>query len=410
MEALLTKYGYVLFFLGVAAEGDAFLLGGAFLAYRGFFQLPLVIFLAITSNTLVGLIYYMVSRARGRAWLESRFSSFKNFAPVTRWMERHSERLLLASRYAVGFRIIIPAACGALGMPPARFNILNLLASILWVVPTALLGFYFGDAAERLFIGAKRYELWVLVILALAAGFILLYRHLRRTEWFEDLKREDLHYLAPMLIGFMGAINLISAVWPRSRDHLGVIGHWLSLAVTQPSRPLMLLTGVALIQVSRNLARRKTIAWYCAVLALSASLLLHVTRAFDLHNALAAGLLLAYLIPNRRRYNEPADPGSLRLVLLMACLLAAAVLIYGYIGLWQLEGQFNWHAKSGLLRETFRSGILILEPGLDPNTARAAQFLTSLQIAGWLARIYLLALILPPVFFRHRTPPNRARI
>jgi lysylphosphatidylglycerol synthetase-like protein (DUF2156 family) len=325
-------------------------------------------------------------------------------------MERHSERLLLASRYAVGFRIIIPAACGALGMPPARFNILNLLASILWVVPTALLGFYFGDAAERLFIGAKRYELWVLVILALAAGFILLYRHLRRTEWFEDLKREDLHYLAPMLIGFMGAINLISAVWPRSRDHLGVIGHWLSLAVTQPSRPLMLLTGVALIQVSRNLARRKTIAWYCAVLALSASLLLHVTRAFDLHNALAAGLLLAYLIPNRRRYNEPADPGSLRLVLLMACLLAAAVLIYGYIGLWQLEGQFNWHAKSGLLRETFRSGILILEPGLDPNTARAAQFLTSLQIAGWLARIYLLALILPPVFFRHRTPPNRARI
>jgi membrane protein DedA with SNARE-associated domain len=403
MEALLIKYGYVLFFLGVAAEGDAFLIGGAFLAYRGLFQLPLVIFLAITSNTLAGLVYYLVSRARGRAWLENRFSSFRSFARVISWMARHSERLLLGSRYAVGFRIIIPAACGALGMPPARFNILNLLASIIWVVPTALLGYYFGDVAEKMFAGARHYELSILVALLLAAGLILLYRHLHRSEWIEDLKLEDLHYLAPLLIGCMGAINVVSAVWPRSRGHLGAVGHWLSLSVTQPSRPLMLVAGVALIQVSRSLARRKTVAWFFAVLALAASLLLHVTRAFDLHNAIAAGLLLAYLIPNRRRFNEAAEPGSFRMAALTACMLAAAVFIYGYIGLWHLEGQFRWHAGSGLAFETFRSGILILEPGLDPKTAGAAHFLTSLQIAGWLARVYLLILILPPVLFRrHR--------
>jgi membrane protein DedA with SNARE-associated domain len=400
MEALLIKYGYVFLFLGVAAEGDAFLLAGAFMAHRGIFNLQIVIALAIVSNTLADLIYYMMARARGREWLDRRFESHKSFNRIISWMERYSDWLLLASRYAVGFRIIIPAACGALKMRPIRFNILNVAASFLWVIPTALLGFYFGDAAERLFAGARRYELWIVLILALAAALIILYRHIRHTEWFEDLRLEDLHYLAPMLIGLMGAINLLSAVWPRSQGHLRALGGWLPLSVIQPSRPLMLFAGVALLQVSHNLARRNVLAWYVAVIALSASLILHITRAFDLHHALAAGLLLAYLISNRRRYDVPGDSGSIRLVVLMTFLLAATVFIYGFVGLSHLHEQFNWHAGSNPFNETMRSGILILEPGLDPMTTRAGRFLSSLQIAGWLARLYVLALFLWPVIPR----------
>ncbi len=407
MEALLIKYGYVLFFLGVAAEGDTFLLAGAYMAHRGIFHLGVVIFLAITSNTIANLIYFMVARTRGRAWLDSRFGGFKSYSRLSRWMGKYSDWLILASRYAFGLRIIIPAACGALGMPPVRFNILNFVASIIWVIPMALLGFYFGNAAERMFAGARRYQWWILLILLLAAGAILLYRHIRHAEWLEDLKFEDLHYLAPMLIGFMGAINLLSAVWPRSRGQLRALGGWLPLAVTQPSRPLMLLAGVALVQVSYSLARRKALAWYVAVLTLSASLLLHLTRAFDLHHALAAGLLLAYLGSNRRRYDVPSETGSLRLVALMAGVLALAVCAYGCIGLWQLQEQFAWHAGSNPFFETIRSGILILEPGLQPRTLRAERFLSSLQIAGWLARIYILVLFLPPIMLRRGAGSKR---
>jgi len=36
MEHLLLKYGYLLLFLGVADEGEAFLLAGAYLAQRGY--------------------------------------------------------------------------------------------------------------------------------------------------------------------------------------------------------------------------------------------------------------------------------------------------------------------------------------------------------------------------------------
>ena len=407
MEALLIKYGYVLFFLGIAAEGDAVLLAGSLMAHRGVFSLPWIIFLAVTSATLANIIYYMVARARGRAWLLDRFGGYKAFSKVMRWMERYSGWLLLGNRYAIGFRIIIPAACGAQGMSPVRFHILNLLASIAWAVPTSLLGFYFGEAARRLFLGAKRYELWAMTALILASAVILLYRHLRRVEWIEDLKLEDLHYLAPLLIGFMGAINALSAIWPRSQGHLSALGGWFPLAAAQPSRPLMLLAGVALLQVSHSLALRKKLAWYVAVLALSASLLLHITRAFDLHHAIAAGLLLAYLVPNRRRYDAPSGTGSIQFAVLAASLLAAAVFAYGFVGLWHLQEQFTWRAGPSPALEAIRSGLLILEPGLNPETIRAQRFLNSLQIAGWLARIYALVLFLPPVLFRSKAVGSR---
>ena len=43
-----------------------------------------------------------------------------------------------------------------------------------------------------------------------------------------------------------------------------------------------------------------------------------------------------------------------------------------------------------------RSGLLILDPGVDPVTEHAARFLGALQIAGWAGRLYTLVLLLRP--------------
>ena len=85
----------------------------------------------------------------------------------------------------------------------------------------------------------------------------------------------------------------------------------------------MLLAGVALLQVTRNLSRRKALAWWVAVAALTVSILSHAGRAFDLHHSMVAALLLAYLLVYRRRFQARSDPASLRRALLMAPVLAA---------------------------------------------------------------------------------------
>ncbi len=402
MEALLVKYGYLLLFLGVALEGEAFLLAGAFLANRGYFHLPVVMLVAIAANCTADQIYYLVARSRGRLWLERRFGNHPRYRRVLELMSRYSTWLLLCSRYAFGFRIIIPAACGALGMPVLIFSMVNLLAGIIWAVPTALLGFYFGSAAEVLLDEIRRYEVWILFLFLLSAAMVLLVRHVRRAGWVDSLTIADLHAVVPFLMGLMGAINIISAIWPRSQVTLAAVESWLPLEVRQQSRPLMLFAGLALLQVTRNLSRRKELAWYVATIALSISLLLHVTRAFDIHHSLVAGLLLTYLMYFRRRFHARSDPVSLKWGLLMVPVLGLIAWSYAFVGLTHMRGEFDWLSVSTPASAAFHAAILIRDPGVSAKTSHAAHFLGSVQIAGWLSRLYLLILLLRPVVLRRR--------
>jgi len=402
MEALLIRYGYLVLLMGVAVEGEFFLLAASYLARRGVFSLTLVILVAVIANCGADQVYYVLARTRGRKWLQKRFGDHPRYQSVVNLMVRHGNWLLLGSRFAFGFRIIIPAACGALDMPPLRFTILNIFAGIIWAVPTSLLGYYLGTVAETVILNFRRYELWILVAFVVAAAAVLVVRHLRHVEWIEDLKAADIHTFVPFLIGAMGVINLFAAILPRDPATMRTVRAWLPLEVTQRSRPLMLFAGIALLQVSRNLARRKELAWYVAVVALVMSLCLHITRGFDLHHSLIAGLLLAYLVYNRRRFYARSDPVSIKRSALVIPAMAAAVIVYGYTGLTHYQHQFTWYPGATPFKETIRSGILILEPNLDPITEVAARYLGSLQIAGWLARFYLLALILRPVILRDR--------
>jgi hypothetical protein len=158
-------------------------------------------------------------------------------------MSKYANWLLLLSRYAFGFRIIIPAACGALGMPVLRFTVINLLSGIIWAVPIALIGLYFGNVVESAIVDVQRYQVWILAGIVAIGLAVLLIRHLRHAEWIEDLKPVDVHTLAPFLIGVMGVVNIFSAIWPRSLLLLQNIALWLPLEVTQRSRPQMLLAG-----------------------------------------------------------------------------------------------------------------------------------------------------------------------
>ena len=303
---------------------------------------------------------------------------------------------------AYGLRIAIPAACGALGMGVVAFTLLDLLAGILWALPMAALGFYAGRALEPLLGSVRRYEEGIALLLVVAAAAFLGVRHARRAVRWRELRWGDLHAVVPFVVGLLGVLNLLSAIWPREPAVMRELEQWLPLEVTQRSRTVMLLAGVALLQVTRNLSRRKALAWWVAFAALSVSLLSHVGRAFDLHHSLVAALLLAYLAVFRRRFTARSDPASLRQALVMAPVLAAVVWVFGAVGLADLRDQFAWDDDNTPALEAVRSGLLTLDPGVDPQTTHAARFLGALQLASWAARFYVLVLVLRPVILRRR--------
>jgi phosphatidylglycerol lysyltransferase len=129
---------------------------------------------------------------------------------------------------------------------------------------------------------------------------------------------------------------------------------------------------------------------------------MHITRGFDIHNSLIAGLLLAYLLYFRRRFNTISDPTSVKQALITIPFLLGAVFLYGYVGLHHMYDHYHWPLGSSILSEAFRAGILIFEPQIAATTRHASMFLNSIQIGGWLARLYIVILLLRPVILRHR--------
>jgi lysylphosphatidylglycerol synthetase-like protein (DUF2156 family) len=406
MEILLLKYGYALLFAGVLVEGEAVLLVAAILARRGVFAWPAVVLVAIAANTLADLAYFGLARRRGRGWLESRYGTEPRFRRLLDLVGRHGPLLLLASRFAYGLRIAIPAACGALGMGAAAFLATDLMAGLIWAAAITALGYSVDGAVEPLLARLQGYEVaaaaGLLVAAAVGTAVVFGVRRLRALAREGRLGATDLHRLVPLLIGFVGALNLATAVWPRSVAKVATLESWLPLEVVQRSRPLMLFSGLALLHVARSLARRKTLAHRVAALALGVSFVSHLGHGLSFHHSIVAGLLLAYLWVYRRRFRARADPQSARHALVMAPVLGAVVLLYGVVGLRSLEAQFEWNAGNCPLLEAARSGLVIDDAGVEPTTALAARFLGSLEIAGWLARLYLLAMLLRPVIARTR--------
>ena len=404
MELLLLKYGYLLLFAGVIFEGEAVLITSSFLASRGYFNLSTVALVALAANTMSAQFYYTAARVRGRRWFEGRFPEKSMYRKIINWVARSENWLLLISRFLFGFRIVIPAACGAFGMPAARFTILNIAAGVLWVIPTALAGYYFGENASQLIRGARRYTFAAGGAAVLIFVFILLvWRHIRRFhQIFQNLEWSDLHNALPFVMGLMGSLNILAAVWPSSETLLRPVRIWLPLEVSQGSRTLMLFTGVALLQVTRSLAQRKELAWWVAVIALSFSLLLHFTSGLDIQNSLVALALLMYLVYFRRRFYTRSDPASLRKGLIVTPLLLMMVFFYGVTGFAATYQQFVWAHDATPATEALRGGILIVAPSVIPATQYARLFLNSLQIAGWLSRLYILILVLRPFISRDR--------
>jgi len=406
VESLLVKYGYALLFAGIAVEGEAVLLAAGLLARHGFFRLPVVIAIAVGANSLADQFYFRLARQRGRAWVEKRFADRPRFQALMGGMSRHAFPLLVLSRFAYGLRIAIPAACGVVGMGVVAFTLGDLVAGALWAVPVALLGYTAGGSLAPLLESVRRYEVAVGAVLLGGAAVWLGLRHARRVVRWRELGFADaaalFHALVPFVVGLVGVLNVLSALWPREPEVVRELEQWLPLAVMQRSRALMLLAGVALLQVTRNLSRRKALAWWVAVGALLVSVVSHAGRALDLHHSMVAGLLLAYLVVYRRRFQARSDPASLRRALLMAPVLAAVVWAFGLIGLADLADEYRWDDGNTPAVEAVRSGLLTLDPGVDPLTDHAARFLGALQLASWAGRLYVLVLLLRPVILRRR--------
>jgi lysylphosphatidylglycerol synthetase-like protein (DUF2156 family) len=117
---------------------------------------------------------------------------------------------------------------------------------------------------------------------------------------------------AAAAIVLAGATDLLAAIVPSIRDHLGVVARVLPLTSPHAPGALAALAGVALIGLARGTRRGQRPAWAVSVLLFGVFLVVHLLRGGAVGSSVVAGIVLALLVSNRREFRSSPDLTSVR--------------------------------------------------------------------------------------------------
>src|SRR3954454_932636 len=108
----------------------------------------------------------------------------------------------------------------------------------------------------------------------------------------------------------VGAIGIASALTPEFAGRYDLVRGVLPPGGPTAARVLGLAFGIALLWLSRSLAKRRRRAWQLAVVVVIASAVAHLAKGLDFEEALISLLLLVALLRYRTRFDVPGDPRS----------------------------------------------------------------------------------------------------
>jgi membrane protein DedA with SNARE-associated domain len=149
-ESELQTYGYLAIFLLAVVEGEAALVGAAWLAHRG--ELPYLqgLIAAFAGSWLTGEVLFFGTLFGGRNWFARKAEGNPRVARVETWVRGRGRLLVFFSRFLWGFRPWIPPACALFGMSWQAFTLFNFVGAIFWVVFFSPICWYFGGSLQAI--------------------------------------------------------------------------------------------------------------------------------------------------------------------------------------------------------------------------------------------------------------------
>jgi lysylphosphatidylglycerol synthetase-like protein (DUF2156 family) len=168
----------------------------------------------------------------------------------------------------------------------------------------------------------------------------------------------------------VGVIGIASALTPEFADRSDFVRGVLPPGAPVAARVAVLAFGLALIWLSRSLARRRKRAWQLAVALVLGISLAHLAKGLDFEEASLSALLLLALLRFRDRFDVPGDPRSVR------PLLSAGLALWALAGLavvLELRGFAGNRLEEVLAAVSLVLGFRALYLWLRPISERARQ-------------------------------------
>ena len=183
LETFISRFGYPALVLGLLLEGETVLVLGAFMAHRGYLNLPLVITIGFLVTFASDQFFFWMGRTQGNQFLEKRPSWKPNVERAESLMHGNTTILFIGFRFLYGFRTVLPFVFGLSRFDPKRFALLNSIGALLWALFFGIAGYLFGHLMGLILTDVGKYEIWIILFLLIpGVAFWLRRRYTGRKE------------------------------------------------------------------------------------------------------------------------------------------------------------------------------------------------------------------------------------
>jgi membrane protein DedA with SNARE-associated domain len=191
LETIITQFGYPALVIGLLLEGETVLVLGAFMAHRGYLNLPLVILTGLIVAFASDQFFFWMGHTKGNEFLEKRPAWAPNVGKAKSLLSRNTIPLFLGVRFMYGLRTVLPFVIGMNKTDPKRFVFLNFIGSFIWALIFGLAGYLFGHFMELLFDDIHRHEYWIALGIVLIGGSVWLYRRYSEKNGWKKMNNQS---------------------------------------------------------------------------------------------------------------------------------------------------------------------------------------------------------------------------
>ncbi|PSB30331.1 phosphatidylglycerol lysyltransferase domain-containing protein [Stenomitos frigidus] len=213
-------------------------------------------------------------------------------------------------------------------------------------------------------------------------------------------------WIVAILTGLVGLVNLVSAVTPSLPERRALLELVFPFTVRAGGRIAAASAGFLLLMLSRQLLRRKRVAWMLTVGILILSIASNLLKGLDYEESLLAGVLLIQLLLMRHVFTARSDRPSIAQGI--RSLLGALIftLAYGTAGFYILDSYFqingrpiNFSLTQSIL-QTLAMFFTSDNAGLAPTNRYADFFANSIYAVGFITLTFAFFMLMRPVLLR----------
>ena len=176
LATIISQFGYPALVLGLLLEGETVLVLAAFMAHRGYLNLPIVILLGCLVSFASDQFFFWMGRVRGSQFLEKRPAWKFHVERAKLLLGRNTVLLFLGVRFMYGLRTVMPFVIGMSEFDPKKFMLWDFIGSFLWALTFGLAGKLIGNIMGAIFEDVREHELMIAIGIILAGVGFWLYR------------------------------------------------------------------------------------------------------------------------------------------------------------------------------------------------------------------------------------------